>query len=62
MLHGLFPGCTADLLSLANGLLLPAPGGIGTAQKPGKESASQLSPSWLTRLSDKAAQRNNEYA
>jgi NAD(P)-dependent dehydrogenase (short-subunit alcohol dehydrogenase family) len=61
-LYALFPGCTADLLSLANRLLLPAPGGIGTAQKPGKESSSQLSPSWLTRLSDNAAQRNNEYA
>jgi short-subunit dehydrogenase len=61
MLHGLFPGCTADLLSLANTLLLPAPGGIGTAQRPGKESSSRLSPSWLTRLSDKAGQRNNEY-
>jgi NAD(P)-dependent dehydrogenase (short-subunit alcohol dehydrogenase family) len=62
MLHGLSPGCTADLLSLANTLLLPAPGGIGTAQRPGKESASRLSPSWLTRLSDNAAQRNNEHA
>jgi NAD(P)-dependent dehydrogenase (short-subunit alcohol dehydrogenase family) len=60
--HGLFPGYTADLLGLANTLLLPGPGGIGTAQRPGKDSASQLSPSWLTKLNDKAAQRNNEYA
>jgi NAD(P)-dependent dehydrogenase (short-subunit alcohol dehydrogenase family) len=61
-MHGLFPGWTADLLSLANTLVLPGPGGIGTAQRPGKDSSSQLSPSWLTTLSDKAAQRNNEYA
>jgi len=60
--HGLFPGCTADLLGLANTLLLPGPGGIGTAHRAGKDSASQLSPSWLTRLSDEAARRNNEYA
>jgi NAD(P)-dependent dehydrogenase (short-subunit alcohol dehydrogenase family) len=62
VLHGLFPGRTADLLGLANTLLLPGPGGIGTARMPGKDSASQLSPSWLTRLSDRAAQQNNEYA
>ena len=61
-LHALFPGCTADLLGLVNTLLLPAPGGIGTARRLGKDSSSQLSPSWLTSLSDKAAQRNNEIA
>jgi hypothetical protein len=61
-MQGLFPGYTADLLGLANKLLLPAPGGIGTARLAGKDSASPLSPSWLTRLNDKAAQRNNEYA
>jgi len=60
--HGLFPGCTADLLGLANTLLLPGPGGIGTAHRTGKDSSSQLSPSWLTRLSDEAARQNNEYA
>jgi NAD(P)-dependent dehydrogenase (short-subunit alcohol dehydrogenase family) len=59
--HGLFPGWTADLLGLANTLLLPAPGGIGRAHMLGKDSASRLSPSWLTTLSDRAAQRNNEY-
>jgi NAD(P)-dependent dehydrogenase (short-subunit alcohol dehydrogenase family) len=61
-MQGLFPGYTADLLGLANKLLLPAPGGIGTARLAGKDSASPLSPSWLTRLNDNAAQRNNEYA
>jgi NAD(P)-dependent dehydrogenase (short-subunit alcohol dehydrogenase family) len=60
IVYGLCPGWTADLLGLANTLLLPAPGGIGTAQLPGKQSSSALSPSWLTALGDRAAQRNNE--
>ena len=60
MVHDLFPGWTTDVLGLVNRLLLPAPGGIGTAQRPGKHSSSQLSPSWLTTLSDRAARRNNE--
>jgi NAD(P)-dependent dehydrogenase (short-subunit alcohol dehydrogenase family) len=58
--HSLFPGATADVLGLANTFLLPASGGIGTAHLPGRHSSSALSPSWLTALSDKAAQRNNE--
>ena len=62
MVHGLFPGCTADLLGLANRLLLPAPDGLGTARSAGRDSSSRLSPSWVTKLSDRAAQRNNEYA
>lgn len=60
MVHSLLPGWTTDVLGLVNRLLLPASGGIGSAQRPGKQSASQLSPSWLTTLSDRAAQRNNE--
>jgi short-subunit dehydrogenase len=62
LVHDLFPGWTADVLGLANTLLLPGPNGIGTAQLPGKQSSSPLSPSWLTTLSDRAAQRNNENA
>jgi NAD(P)-dependent dehydrogenase (short-subunit alcohol dehydrogenase family) len=60
VVHGLCPGWTADLLGLVNALLLPAPGGIGSAQLPGKDSISPLAPSALTRLSDRAAQQNNE--
>jgi NAD(P)-dependent dehydrogenase (short-subunit alcohol dehydrogenase family) len=60
VVHGLSPGWTADLLGLVNTLLLPAPGGIGSAQLPGKDSVSALAPSALTRLSDRAAERNNE--
>ena len=62
LVHDLFPGWTADILGLANTLLLPGPGGIGTDYLPGKHSASPLSPSWLTTLNDRAAQRNNEIA
>jgi NAD(P)-dependent dehydrogenase (short-subunit alcohol dehydrogenase family) len=59
LFHGLFPGATADLLGLVN-RLLPAPGGIGTERATGKESQSDISPSWLTALSERAAARNNE--
>src|SRR5262249_17706326 len=58
-LHGLFPGLTADFLGLIN-RLLPGPGGIGAGRAKGKDSHSALAPSWLTTLSDRAAQRNNE--
>jgi NAD(P)-dependent dehydrogenase (short-subunit alcohol dehydrogenase family) len=61
-MHGLFPNWTTDLLGLANRLILPAPGGIGNAHLSGQESASPWSPSWLTALSDRAAQRNNQQA
>jgi NAD(P)-dependent dehydrogenase (short-subunit alcohol dehydrogenase family) len=60
-LHALFPEATADLLALVD-RLLPGPGGIGTGRALGKESESRLAPSWLTRLSDAAAERNNEVA
>jgi short-subunit dehydrogenase len=57
--HGLFPGLTAELLGLVN-RVLPGPGGVGTRSMTGAESQSALSPSWLTRLGDRAAVRNNE--
>lgn len=60
-IHGLFPGLTADLLSVVN-RVLPKAGGIGQERVLGKESHSALSPSLLTVLSDWAAQRNNEIA
>jgi short-subunit dehydrogenase len=59
--HALFPGLTQDLLGLMNGVL-PEPGGIGRKRAKGKDSQSELSPSWLTVLNEKAAQRNNEVA
>lgn len=57
--HGLFPGLTQDMLGFVN-RLLPEPGGIGRARAKGKESASPVSPSWLTALNEQAAVRNNE--
>jgi hypothetical protein len=50
---------TSDLLSVVD-RLLPAPGGIGTRKMKGKDSASALSPSLLTILTERAAVRNNE--
>ncbi|HEX8424087.1 MAG TPA: SDR family NAD(P)-dependent oxidoreductase [Pyrinomonadaceae bacterium] len=57
--HQLFPELSADILALVN-RLLPAAGGIGQRRAKGKESESELSPSWLTTLGDEAAKRNNE--
>ncbi len=56
----LFPEMTSDLFGLANKLLLPEPGGIGTREAKGKESTSAWSPSVLTTLNERAAVRNNE--
>jgi len=58
--HGLFPGLTANLLAGVN-YFLPEPGGIGTEHAQGKDSTSGLSPSVLTTLTDKAAQKNNQF-
>jgi NAD(P)-dependent dehydrogenase (short-subunit alcohol dehydrogenase family) len=58
-LHGLFPGTTTDVLGLTN-LLLPPPGGIGSEVRTGKQSASSVSPSWITTLNEQAAQENNQ--
>jgi short-subunit dehydrogenase len=57
--HGLFPGLTADILGLIN-RLLPGPGGVGSERVRGADSQSSLSPSWLTKLNEEAAARNNE--
>lgn len=59
LFHGLFPGLTADLMGMVNSFL-PDPGGIGTKRATGEESQSEWSPSWLTTLSDQAAEENNE--
>lgn len=59
LFHGIFPGLTTDILSLVN-RLLPGPGGIGSQRAKGADSQSALSPSWLTKLNEEAAARNNE--
>jgi short-subunit dehydrogenase len=57
--YALFPGLSTNLFSLGN-RFLPKSGGIDQDRAFGKDSHSFWSPSWLTYLSDRAAQRNNE--
>jgi short-subunit dehydrogenase len=59
-LNQLFPELSARVLELVNRFLLPAPGGIGTGARPGMDSQSAWSPSFLTGLTEGAAARNNE--
>ncbi|HKQ04321.1 MAG TPA: SDR family NAD(P)-dependent oxidoreductase [Blastocatellia bacterium] len=59
LFHGVFPGLTADLLGLVN-QLLPEAGGIGTRRAKGRQSESEMSRSWLTALTDRAAAENNQ--
>ncbi len=59
LFHGIFPGLTADVLGLVN-QLLPDAGGIGAAREKGRESESAWSRSWLTALTDRAAEENNQ--
>jgi len=58
-INALFPEFTSDALALAN-RFLPSAGGIGENYALGKDSASAISPSFLTALSDKESYRNNE--
>lgn len=53
------PRLTATALGLVN-RMLPGYGGIGSQHARGFESNTSLSESWLTRLTDNAALRNNE--
>jgi len=57
--HGLFPGITAELNAVINGVL-PKAGGIGTEQRTGKRSESFAAPSVLTTLNERQAVKNNE--
>src|SRR5205823_654760 len=59
LFHGVFPGLTCDILGLVNRFLPEARGG-GLEKLPGKQCGSEWAPSWLTKLSDEAAERNNE--
>lgn len=58
--HDLFPGFTADMLGLVNRLLPAADGEAPRTRKKGEQSASAVSPSWLTQLGDRAARRFNQ--
>jgi short-subunit dehydrogenase len=57
----LAPGVTADVLGVVD-RLLPNPGGRPGGRRRGAESQSWLSPSWLTRLGDRAARNYNQMA
>ncbi len=59
--NALAPGLTADVLSLVD-RLLPNPEGGPRGRRRGAESQSKLSPSWLTRLGDRAARNYNQIA
>lgn len=59
VVDALFPELSGSLLSAAN-RMLPMAGGIGRRLAKGKDSQSNASPSTLTTLGDRAAERNNE--
>jgi NAD(P)-dependent dehydrogenase (short-subunit alcohol dehydrogenase family) len=58
-IDALFPEFSGSLLAAAN-RMLPMAGGIGQRLVKGKDSQSDASPSVLTTLGDRAAERNNE--
>jgi NAD(P)-dependent dehydrogenase (short-subunit alcohol dehydrogenase family) len=53
------PNLVSDALALVNRLLLPEPGGIGSAVARGRDSRGLL-PKFVTTLPDRAAAANNE--
>ncbi len=55
------PSLTASALGLA-GRMLPGAPDRRSGRRPGRESRSALSPSWLTRRGDEAARRFNQIA
>ncbi len=61
MLDALMPSVTAAFLTAA-ARLLPGEARHATGRRSGKESESWVSPSWLTRLGDRAAQKYNQVA
>jgi short-subunit dehydrogenase len=59
--NAIAPGVTSRLLGLVD-RLLPGPGSQPRVRRRGAESQSWLSPSWLTRLGDRAARTYNQIA
>lgn len=58
-IHALSPALMTSIFSLIN-KFLPGEGGIGKNRARGAESESDLSMSWMTARTEKAAARNNE--
>lgn len=61
VVNAVAPGLTGDVLSLVH-RVLPGPGHRPTGRRKGAESQSWLSPSWLSRLGDRAARKYNQVA
>jgi short-subunit dehydrogenase len=61
VVNAVAPGLTARVLAAVDRLLPGADGGSRGRRK-GAESQSRLSPSWLTRLGDRAAKKYNQLA
>lgn len=60
-MHGLFPSATTDILGVVNRLLPSAQGDSREREpKTGKQSFSEVSPSWVTALNERAAAQNNQ--
>lgn len=57
--QALMPGITADALALVNAVL-PSAGKSETLAKTGKQSVSDVSPSWITALNEHAAESHNQ--
>ena len=60
--NGLFPNLMAETLALVNQALPKTRGPSGDTLRRGMESRSPIAHSALTRLADRAAERNNELA
>lgn len=58
-LQGLAPNVVSEMSALIN-TQLPAPGGIGEQRAFGRDSETPLSESFVTELTDQAAEQNNE--
>jgi NAD(P)-dependent dehydrogenase (short-subunit alcohol dehydrogenase family) len=61
VVNAVAPGLTAGLLATVD-RLLPSADRVKTGRRKGADSQSWLSPSWLTRLGDRAAKKYNQIA
>ena len=61
VVNAVAPGLTASMLATV-GRLLPDPDRAGSGRRRGADSQSWLSPSWITRLGDRAARKYNQIA
>jgi hypothetical protein len=61
MVNAVAPGLIAGVLATVD-RLLPGADGAGAGRRRGADSQSWLSPSWMTRLGDRAARKFNQIA